>query len=199
MMGIVRDITNEKRSANELRKLAHRDPLTGLPNRLMLEQRLFEALTRARARQTRLALVFIDLNQFKAINDQLGHASGDEVLLAVAQRLRSAVRSSDMVARLGGDEFVVLLEGLSRSSRVTDEAHQISEKLFASLAPVITLQGRDYRIGASLGVALFPDHAATLDKLIHAADLAMYSAKRSGNNQYRLGEYLNTHAHTLTP
>ena len=199
MMGVVRDITEEKRSVRELEQRAHQDPLTGLPNRLMLEQRLFEALTRARARQTRLALVFIDLNQFKAINDQLGHASGDEVLLAVAQRLRSAVRSSDMVARLGGDEFVVLLEGLSRSSRVTDEAHQISEKLFASLAPVITLQGRDYRIGASLGVALFPDHAATLDKLIHAADLAMYSAKRSGNNQHRLGEDLNTHAHTLTP
>ncbi|OWL91479.1 diguanylate cyclase [Halopseudomonas aestusnigri] len=199
MMGVVRDITEEKRSVRELEQRAHQDPLTGLPNRLMLEQRLVEALARARARQTRLALVFIDLNQFKAINDQLGHASGDEVLLTVAQRLRSAVRSSDMVARLGGDEFVVLLEELSRSSRVTDEAHQISEKLFASLAPVITLQGRDYRIGASLGVALFPDHAATMDKLIHAAHLAMYSAKRSGNNQYRLGEDLNTHAHTLAP
>lgn len=197
MMGVVRDITDEKRSAQELRQLAHKDPLTGLPNRLMLEQQLGAAIARARAQNSRLALVFIDLNNFKFINDQHGHAAGDTVLVEVAQRLRSAVRSSDMVARLGGDEFVVLLEGLSRSSEVNDEAERISEKLFTSLAPAMTLQGRDYRIGASLGVALFPDHALTMDKLIHAADLAMYTAKRSGNNQYRLGEDPNTHAQVL--
>lgn len=199
MMGVVRDITEEKRSTRELQELAHRDPLTGLPNRLMLEHQLTAALGRARAQHQRLALVFIDLNKFKTINDQHGHAAGDQVLLEVARRLRSAVRSSDMVARLGGDEFVVLLEGLSNNNPVKDEAHQICEKLFASLAPTMTLQGRDYRIGASLGVAVFPDHAVTMDKLIHAADLAMYSAKRSGNNQYRLGEDLNTHAHVLAP
>lgn len=199
MMGVVRDITEEKRSTRKLQELAHHDPLTGLPNRLMLEQQLTAALGRARTQHQRLALVFIDLNDFKSINDQNGHAAGDQVLLEVARRLRGAVRSSDMVARLGGDEFVVLLEGLSPTSPVSDEAHQICEKLFASLAPTMTVQGRDYRIGASLGVAVFPDHAVTMDKLIHAADLAMYSAKRSGNNQYRLGEDLNTHAHVLTP
>lgn len=197
MMGVVRDITEEKHSTRELEQRAHQDPLTGLPNRLMLEQRLEASLGLAKAQQTRLALVFIDLNNFKAINDQHGHATGDEVLLEVAKRLRSAVRSSDMVARLGGDEFVVLLEGLSRHTKVSDEAHQICEKLFASLTPAMTLQGRDYRVGSSLGIAMFPDHAATMDKLIHAADLAMYAAKRSGNNQYRLGEDLTTHAHLL--
>ncbi|UJJ30718.1 diguanylate cyclase domain-containing protein [Halopseudomonas maritima] len=198
MMGVVRDITDEKRSAQELRQLAHKDPLTGLPNRLMLEQQLGAAITRARAQNSRLALVFIDLNKFKFINDQHGHAAGDTVLVEVAQRLRSAVRSSDMVARLGGDEFVVLLEGLSRSTEVGAEAERISAKLLTSLAPAMTLQGRDYRIGASLGVALFPEHAPTMDKLIHAADLAMYAAKRSGNNQYRLGEDLNTHTQALS-
>lgn len=199
MMGVVRDITEEKRSARALQELAHSDPLTGLPNRLMLEQQLTAALGRARAQHQRLALVFIDLNDFKSINDQNGHAAGDQVLLEVARRLRGAVRSRDMVARLGGDEFVVLLEGLSNDNPVKDEAHHICEKLFASLAPTLPLNGREYRIGASLGVAVFPDHAVTMDKLIHAADLAMYSAKRSGNNQYRLGEDLNTHAHALEP
>ena len=197
MMGIVRDITNEKRSANELRKLAHRDPLTGLPNRLMLEQQLAAALIRARTQDQRLALVFIDLNHFKSINDQHGHATGDSVLVEVAKRLRSAVRNSDMVARLGGDEFVVLFEGLSRSSEVDTEAQRISEQLFTALTPPMQLQEGEFQVGASLGVAVFPDHAVTMDKLIHAADLAMYTAKRSGNNQYRLGDDLHTQAQLL--
>lgn len=197
MMGVVRDITDDKRSTQALEKLAHHDPLTGLPNRLMLEKRLNKALTRARTQQTRVALVFIDLNNFKHINDQHGHAVGDELLIQVAERLRSALRASDMVARLGGDEFVLLMEGLAPEHRLADEAHSICEKIFAELAPQLTLGDRQYRIGASLGVAVFPDHAVTLDKLIHAADLAKYAAKRSGNNQYRLGGDLTTHAHTL--
>ena len=197
MMGVVRDITNEKRSANELRKLAHRDPLTGLPNRLMLEQQLGAAIPRARTQDQRLALVFTDLNRFKSINDQYGHATGDSVLMEVAKRLRSAVRNSDMVARLGGDEFVVLFEGLPRSNAVEAEAQRISEQLFTALTPPLLLQEGEFHIGASLGVAVLPDHAVTMDKLIHAADLAMYTAKRSGNNQYRLGDDLHTQAQLL--
>lgn len=195
MMGVVRDITEDKRSTQALELLAHHDPLTGLPNRLMLEQRLEKALIRARAQETRVALVFIDLNKFKLINDQHGHAVGDQLLIGVAERLRGALRASDMVARLGGDEFVLLMEGLSPEQSLTQEAHSLCEKIFTELAPQILLDGQYYRIGASLGVAVFPDHAVTLDKLIHAADLAMYAAKRSGNNQYRLGGDLTTHAH----
>lgn len=199
MMGVVRDITEDKRSTYALEQLAHHDPLTGLPNRLMLEQRLEKALTRAQTQETRVALVFIDLNNFKLINDEYGHAIGDRLLIGVADRLRGALRASDMVARLGGDEFVLLMEGLSPEHRLTDEAHSICEKIFTELAPQLELDGQQYRIGASLGVAVYPDHAVTLDKLLHAADLAMYAAKRSGNNQYRVGGDLTTHAHTLTP
>ena len=195
MMGVVRDITEDKQTTRALEHLAHRDPLTKLPNRLLLERRLGKALARARTHQTRVALIFIDLNDFKRINDQHGHAVGDQILISVAERLRSAVRASDMIARLGGDEFVVLMEDLSSELRLGDEAHSICEKLFVELAPHTTVNERQHRVGASLGVAFYPDHALTLDKLIHAADLAMYAAKRSGNNQYRLGGDLTTHAH----
>ncbi|MEH6565204.1 MAG: diguanylate cyclase [Halopseudomonas sp.] len=198
MMGVVRDITEDKRSTQALEQLAHKDPLTGLPNRLMLERHLQQAIVTARIQQTRVALVFIDLNNFKHLNDQHGHAAGDQLLIAVAERLRAVLRTSDTVARLGGDEFVVLLEGLSLQQRLSEEAHGICEKLFAELAAPVLLHERQYRIGASLGVAVFPDHALTRDKLIHAADLAMYAAKRSGNNQYRVASDLTTHAHAPT-
>jgi len=196
MMGVVRDITEDKRSTRALEQLAHHDALTGLPNRVALEQQLQQALTLAHKQQSRVALVFMDLNNFKYINDQHGHATGDQVLITVAKRLRTALRASDMVARLGGDEFVILMEGLSQQLRLNDEAHALCEKLFTELAAPVLVEGRQHRIGASLGVAMFPDHALTLDKLIHAADLAMYAAKRSGNNQYRLASDVTTHAHT---
>jgi diguanylate cyclase (GGDEF)-like protein/PAS domain S-box-containing protein len=187
MMGVVRDITEEKASAKQLRKLAHRDPLTGLPNRLMLEERLSKALERAHANATRVALVFVDLNGFKAINDQHGHAVGDRVLITTATRLKNTLRESDTVARIGGDEFVLILEGLTQGKNLQEEAHGICEKIFAGLAAPVSVGDTWRHIGTSLGVAIFPDHASSLDTLIHVADLAMYEAKRSGNNQYRLG------------
>lgn len=187
MMGVVRDITDEKVSASQLHQLAHFDALTGLPNRLVLESRLANALEQARRNDTRVALVFVDLNGFKAINDQYGHAAGDRVLTATAERLKNILRVSDTVARIGGDEFVVILEGLTPGSSLQDEAHRICEKIFSELAPPLSI-GNDLRsIDSSLGVAVFPDHGPTMDQLIHIADLAMYEAKRSGNNQYRLG------------
>ncbi|TWC38506.1 PAS domain S-box-containing protein/diguanylate cyclase (GGDEF)-like protein [Pseudomonas sp. SJZ079] len=187
MMGVVRDISEEKASAKQLRKLARHDPLTGLPNRLVLEDRLGKALERACANATRVALVFVDLNGFKAINDQHGHAAGDRVLVTTATRLKNTLRESDTVARIGGDEFVLILEGLTQGKSLQDEAQGICEKIFAGLAPPIGIGGTLQHIGTSLGVAVFPDHAPSMDTLIHAADLAMYEAKRSGNNQYRLG------------
>ncbi len=187
MMGVVRDITDEKASASYLQHLAHFDPLTGLPNRLVLEERLSDALEQARISGTRVALVFIDLNGFKAINDRYGHGAGDRVLVTMATRLKRILRATDTVARIGGDEFVVILQGLAQGGCLQDEARVICQKIFIELSPPIAI-GNDHRhIGTSLGVAVFPDHAPSMDRLIHIADLAMYEAKRSGNNQYRLG------------
>ena len=194
MMGVVRDITEEKASASYLQHLAHFDPLTGLPNRLVLEERLSQALEQARITATRVALVFVDLNGFKAINDHYGHAAGDRVLVTTATRLKKILRATDTVARIGGDEFVVILQGLPQGGCLQDEARRICQKIFVELSPPVTI-GNDHRhIGTSLGVAVFPDHAPSMDRLIHIADLAMYEAKRSGNNQYRLGEQTLSHS-----
>ncbi|WP_445177896.1 diguanylate cyclase domain-containing protein [Pseudomonas sp. McL0111] len=187
MMGVVRDITEEKASASYLKHLAHFDPLTGLPNRLVLEERLSEALELARQNSTRVALVFVDLNGFKAINDHYGHAAGDRVLITTATRLKRILRTTDTVARIGGDEFVVILQGLAPGINLQDEARSICQKIFIELSPPISIGNDQRHIGTSLGVAVFPDHAPSMDRLIHIADLAMYEAKRSGNNQYRLG------------
>lgn len=187
MMGVVRDITEEKAWASQMHQLAHHDALTGLPNRLVFEDRLSNALERARRNATRVALVFIDLNGFKAINDAHGHAAGDQVLVATAQKLKSALRESDSVARIGGDEFVVILEGLGLNRTLEKEAQGIGEKILGALAEPFNVADSTQRIGASLGIAVFPDHAPSMDRLIHVADLAMYEAKRSGENQYRLG------------
>jgi diguanylate cyclase (GGDEF)-like protein/PAS domain S-box-containing protein len=196
MMGVVRDITEEKASASYLQHLAHYDPLTGLPNRLVLEERLCEALEQARVSATRVALVFVDLNGFKAINDHYGHAAGDRVLITTATRLKKILRSTDTVARIGGDEFVVILQGLPQGVSLQDEARTICQKIFVELSPPITIGNDQRHIGTSLGVAVFPDHAPSMDRLIHIADLAMYEAKRSGNNQYRLGTESPVRAHS---
>lgn len=135
MMGVVRDITEERASASQLQHLAHFDLLTGLPNRLALEDRLSKALEQARLNDTRVILVFVDLNSFKEINDHFGHAAGDRVLVTTATRLKKILRSTDTVARIGGDEFVVILEGLPQGKSLQDEAHSICEKIFIELSP----------------------------------------------------------------
>lgn len=190
MMGVVRDISEEKASARQLQSLAHADPLTGLPNRLVLEKRLAKALELARLSATRVMLVFVDLNGFKAINDVYGHAAGDRVLRTTATRLNTILRAGDTVARIGGDEFVVIIEGLPQGKSLQDEAHSICQKIFIELSPPISIGVDLCHVGSSLGVAVFPDHAPSMDTLLHIADLAMYEAKRSGNNQYRLGKQM---------
>lgn len=192
MMGVVRDITEEKAWARELYQLAHHDPLTGLPNRLVFEAHLAKSLDRARRHNTRLALVFIDLNGFKAINDQYGHAVGDRVLVATGTRLSRTLRQSDTLARIGGDEFVAILEDFAESRPLEDEARAVAEKILRALSKAIQIGSTAHRAGASLGIAVFPEHAPNMDRLIHIADMAMYEAKRNGNNQYRLGGDLVT-------
>jgi diguanylate cyclase (GGDEF)-like protein len=134
-----------------------------------------------------VALVFIDLNGFKQINDRHGHAVGDQILIGTAQRLKQTLRGSDMVARLGGDEFVVVIEGLAIGMSLHDEAQIIGEKILRRLSQPLNLGDTSHQVGASLGIALFPEHGPNIDCLIHVADQAMYTAKRRGNNQYCLG------------
>lgn len=182
MIGVVRDITAEKAWASELHQMAHNDALTGLPNRLVLEQRLSIALEQARIREGRVTLIFIDLNGFKTINDQHGHAVGDRVLAVIAARLKQLSRAADTVARIGGDEFVMVVEGGQDG-----EEGALCERIIQALSGPISLDAITVQVGSSLGVAVYPQHAAGMDTLLQRADLAMYDAKRSGNNQYRLG------------
>jgi len=156
---------------------AHHDSLTGLANRLLLAAHFHFAVERAKRSGKSFALLMIDLNDFKSINDTYGHVAGDAVLVAVAKRLVGAVRASDTVARLGGDEFVLITEAIENPQEL---AH-ISEKLFDTLSDTITLDtGALVNIGASIGVALYPDDGADMNDLLHVADLAMYKFKSTG-------------------
>ncbi|QYK00833.1 diguanylate cyclase domain-containing protein [Shewanella psychrotolerans] len=185
MMGVVRDITQEKLQQHHLHRLAHHDALTGLPNRLMLEQHLLKSIQRARAQNTRVALVFIDLNGFKEINDTLGHKAGDQVLVACAKRLNALKQPSDLVARIGGDEFVMVVEGLFSENNLDQQANEICTRLSHHLSQPLNIMPTG--INASLGIAVFPEHAANMDGLLHVADQAMYAAKARGDNQYQIG------------
>ena len=172
-------------SANdELQRRAFLDPLTGLPNRLLFEDRLTHARSRGEGRNARrLAVLFVDLDGFKPVNDSLGHAAGDELLKAVAGRLRAVARESDTVARIGGDEFVLLLEDLVDAA----DAVTVAGRAVAALAKPFTYKGRNLQVSASVGVAVHPDHGTVAHLMAHA-DAAMYAAKRTGGNTYALFE-----------
>ncbi|MDR1349990.1 MAG: GGDEF domain-containing protein [Zoogloeaceae bacterium] len=158
--------------------MAHHDPLTGLPNRLTFFSKLDEAIAQARQHARKLAVLFIDLDRFKAINDEHGHKVGDVMLQEVAHRLRHGVRSSDTAARLAGDEFVVLLNPIYNA----DEACLVAEKLLQRLNPSLKVENLDLPIEASIGISIFPDHGDTPQSLLEAADAAMYASKNAGRN-----------------
>ncbi|TAN83936.1 MAG: diguanylate cyclase, partial [Gallionella sp.] len=183
-VGIVRDITERKIAEGKLTQMALYDHLTGLPNRTNFFDRLEFSLSHARRNQSVLALLFIDLDGFKKINDTLGHAMGDRLLKEVAQRLRANTRGSDTVARMGGDEFTVILNNLQD----IEDATCIAEKLIKAMNQPIDLDGNTYNIGASIGIAAYPDHAGNMDELINAADSAMYQAKANGKNKYEISK-----------
>jgi diguanylate cyclase (GGDEF)-like protein len=178
----VRHAIERRRIEHELGQLAKLDPLTGLPNRLLFHDRLAQAVQRIERDRRAVALIFIDLDGFKAINDRYGHATGDRLLVAVADRLRGAVRRTDTVARLGGDEFTVILEGL----RHPDDAARAAEQALLSLREAFEIDGRVIELGASLGVALASHAAERPEALTHRADLAMYRAKACGGTRYQL-------------
>ena len=160
--------------------LAHHDALTALPNRALLHDRLQQALTQAVRSQSRVAVMFLDLDRFKVINDTLGHEIGDELLKEVALRLRGAVRAADTVARLGGDEFVVVLQDIAD----VDDAAHIAEKVIAAFVPLVRIGKHELRASTSIGVSLYPEDGAEAYALMKCADTAMYHAKRSGRNQF---------------
>ncbi len=178
------DITERTQMAQQVRELAFHDPLTGLPNRRLALERLSQQVVRARRAKSLLALLFIDLDKFKPINDELGHEVGDWLLQAVAQRIQESVRESDTAARLGGDEFVVLLPDLQNR----EAAMVVAEKIRQAMArEFVTAQGMALSISSSIGVALFPDHGLDEKDLLRLGDKAMYEAKKSGRNAVILG------------
>ncbi len=181
-----------RRNAEEkLRFVATHDALTELPNRVMFGQRLDHALVQAQRHRRRLAVLFLDLDRFKLINDTLGHEYGDALLREVARRLRQCLRASDTVARLGGDEFVVLLEDVTEPVFVAS----VAQKIIAAVGEGYVLAGREYHVTASVGASTFPDDAADAPSLLKNADVAMYRAKDQGRNTFQFySSQLNLHS-----
>jgi diguanylate cyclase (GGDEF)-like protein/PAS domain S-box-containing protein len=172
------DISDRKASEEQVKYLAHHDVLTGLPNRVVAEQKLREAMDRAQSTGREIAILFIDLDRFKTINDSLGHQTGDALLKVVAERLARSIREADTVSRFGGDEFVVLLDGVSGSS----EALQIAQRLLVSLREPYLVESLELNVSCSVGIAMFPGDADNMDELMRHADAAMYEAKASGRD-----------------
>ncbi|MBF0627233.1 MAG: EAL domain-containing protein [Magnetococcales bacterium] len=177
----LRDITQLKRGEEEMRRQANYDTLTGLPNRSLFLDRLNRELIRAKRSSSRVALMFIDLDRFKWVNDTLGHAAGDELLRQTSKRLLSCVRKSDTVARLGGDEFTVILPDMAHGPY----AERVAAEILTQLVRPFVLFGQEAFISGSVGVTVCPDDAEDLDSLLKNADTAMYRAKSDGRNAYR--------------
>jgi diguanylate cyclase (GGDEF)-like protein/PAS domain S-box-containing protein len=174
------DITARKAAAERIEHMAHHDQLTGLPNRTLLKDRLDQALSGARRHGRKVAVFFLDLDGFKAINDGLGHAAGDVVLKAVADRLKASVRSEDTVSRLGGDEFVIVLTDVR-----DDGAAEAAGKVIAAVSQPFDIDGQPVNTATSVGIAVFPDDGQDAAELIKAADAAMYRAKEAGRGIFR--------------
>ena len=179
--GTVEDITERHRYQSVLQHQATHDPLTALPNRNLLADRLEQAVLLARRQGGKVALAFVDLDNFKVINDSLGHAAGDQLLIEIAHRLRSALRAIDTVVRYGGDEFVLII-GEQTSS---DDTIHLLERVLSAVQAPLELEGHTLRISCSIGVSVCPDDAQNLENLLRVADVAMYHAKESGKGQYR--------------
>ncbi|MCZ2405610.1 MAG: EAL domain-containing protein [Burkholderiales bacterium] len=186
VLGVSRDITDRKQAAQEIERLAFYDPLTRLPNRRLLLDRLQRQVLSGQRTQQHGALLFIDLDNFKDLNDTLGHDMGDQLLAQVAARLSASVRECDTVARFGGDEFVVLLEGLDASEeQAARQAEIVARKLLMALNQPFELAGREHYSTPSIGLTLFGPERQSVDELLKRADLAMYEAKAAGRNTHR--------------
>ena len=181
-IAVISDITERKRGEEVVWKRANYDELTGLPNRRLFVDRLKHGLARAARHKSGMAVLFIDLDDFKPVNDRYGHQAGDELLKQVAARMDLCLREEDTVARQGGDEFVVMLTTISNEN----EALAVAEKLLAALHHPFQIEGHTINVGASIGVSLFPQQGETAEQLLKKADAAMYAAKTAGRHTVRL-------------
>jgi diguanylate cyclase (GGDEF)-like protein/PAS domain S-box-containing protein len=181
LLATVRDITDRKVAEERVQYLAYYDALTGLPNRTLLQDRLFKALAGARRQKDKVALLFLDLDGFKNINDSLGHSVGDLLLQEVAERLKIWGRERDTVARLGGDEFLIMLTSVENSADIAVAA----ERLMKAMTAEFVVQGHSFSVSCSIGVSIFPEHGTDCETLIKNADAAMYGAKENGRNNFR--------------
>ncbi len=175
------DVTESKRAEKEIERLAYHDALTGLPNRLRFEDRLDLALSLAQRHDYMVALLFLDLDRFKVINDSLGHKMGDLLLRKVAERFQGMIRDTDTLARLGGDEFIWLLSKV----RSPQSAARVADKVLELFQQPFLLGGREVYVTASIGISIYPEHGANAEALVKNADIAMYRAKQSGRNTYQ--------------
>ena len=178
--GVARDITEKKQAQELINYQAYHDVLTRLPNRVLMEDRLNIAITQALRNKNKLALMFLDLDRFKWVNDTLGHAIGDRLLQSVSQRLENCLRKGDTLARFGSDEFALILPNITRQ----EDAQIIAAKIMAELQHPFSIDEHDLYITTSIGIALYPDAGTTTDSLIHSADLAMYFVKEKGKNGF---------------
>ena len=189
-VGIKEDITELKRLQEQVEYMARHDQLTGLPNRFLFQDRLAQALVQSKRRKAQFALLYLDLDEFKAVNDSFGHEAGDTLLSVVGQRLLRCVRESDTVARMGGDEFTVVLSDIEGAENASHVAGLIVEALGQ---PIATLPGQTTTIGASIGITLYPQDGQDAALLLAKADRALYQAKRQGGHGFRFasGESLD--------
>ncbi|CBL43830.1 hypothetical protein HDN1F_02470 [gamma proteobacterium HdN1] len=178
-VGITEDVTEKKRTEAHIHKLAHYDPLTGLANRVLLVDHFDSALALAQRHSLPLALMFMDLDRFKIINDTLGHSVGDEVLIHVAKQFKTSIRDEDTVARRGGDEFVFIFPGIN-----SQQARNVAQKLSRSISEPFRSEHQELNITSSIGIAMYPDDGGDFETLARKADVAMYRAKQNGRNQF---------------
>ncbi len=185
MIGIHTDISDSKLKEAHIHHLAYHDQLTDLPNRMLLKEEVNLRLSIVKRYQKNGALLFLDLDRFKIINDTMGHHKGDQLLKKVAQRLTNCIRSGDLLARLGGDEFVILLgQQTDNRNEIVNHAHALAEKVLESVAYSFDLEGSVITSGASIGITIFPEDGSTYEELLKHADTAMYQAKKQGRNRF---------------
>ena len=181
-VSVSHDISERKQSEETIKRLAFFDPLTGLPNRSLFKERIDQSKLQSDRNRTGFALLYLDLDRFKNINDSLGHPVGDSLLVAVGERIQSRLRATDTVARLGGDEFAIIANGLDKPEQASNVANQV----IRSIEEIFTIGDHELGISTSIGISLYPQDAEDIDQLIIRADSAMYQAKDSGRNQFQL-------------
>ncbi|MGQ0657740.1 MAG: putative bifunctional diguanylate cyclase/phosphodiesterase [Chromatiales bacterium] len=177
-----RDISERKRAQDRIRRLTHFDHVTSLPNKLLMHDRLEQSLARAQRQGSMVAVIFVDLDRFKLINESLGHQAGDQLLHAVGRRLRKTLRDVDIVARQGGDEFIIVVSDIKQSG----DTVRVADKLIEAFSTSFDINGHDMSVTCSVGISLYPAHASDIATLLKYADMAMYAAKELGGNGYQL-------------